>query len=91
MKLDPSMLKEINKSVDGFVKKNKMAIDNARVIETLKKRLIMSEKKVLQLEKTVNKMEHIVKLNESYIKIKNQAEMEKMMKPIWEKLNKASK
>ena len=89
MKIDANVLKEINKSVDGFVKKNKMALDNAREVDKLKKQQILAEKKIDTLEKTVRGLVTIVKANEKYIKIKNEAEMEKFMKPIWEKLNKA--
>lgn len=50
MKLDPKMMKEINKAVDGFVQKNRSAIENAKAIAQL-------EKTVQELEKRVQKLE----------------------------------
>lgn len=58
MKIDPAMLKEINKSVDGFVKKNRDSIANARDIEKLQSLLSKMDKR---LKKGRRNTEKIVK------------------------------
>lgn len=62
MKIDPAMLKEINKSVDGFVKKNRDSIANARDIEKLQSLLSKMDKRLKKVEDTQEKIAKRVNL-----------------------------
>ncbi len=88
MKLDPKMLKEINKTVDVIVKKNKMAIDNARDIDKLLKKIEKLEDRMGMAELEIKLANNNIESNKAAWKAIEKQKLDKEMKAIQARLKK---